>query len=100
MISRTGFYALGCIPRSVEKIVRLNSRPQEEGVLGFHKPFSLKHLVLNEFLELSESSIHFSNASGRFLSNSDEFSGDYEVFEADYPAGLCFSTDLGIHPSA
>ena len=58
--------------------------------MGFHKHFSLKHLVLNEFLELSESSIHFSNASGRFLSISDEFSGDYQVFEADYPAGLFF----------
>ena len=43
---------------------------------------ALKQLVLYEFLELSESSIHFPNASGRFLSITDEFLGAYGV-----PAG-------------
>ena len=45
---------------------------------------ALKQLVLYEFLELSESSIHFSNASGRFLSISDEFSGDHRPLVGDH----------------
>ena len=45
---------------------------------------SLNQLVLHEFLELSEQPIHFSNASGRFLSISDEFSGDYGAPTGDY----------------
>ena len=44
----------------------------------------LKQLVLYEFLELSEQPIHFSNASGRFLSISDEFLGDYGTPMGDY----------------
>ena len=46
---------------------------------------ALKQLVLDEFLELSESSIHLSNASGRFLSISDEFLGEYRVPVGEYP---------------
>ena len=45
---------------------------------------ALKQLVLDAFLELSEQPIHFSNASGRFLSISDEFSGDYGASMGDY----------------
>ena len=45
---------------------------------------ALNRTVLNEFLELSESSIHLANASGRFLSISDEFSGDYRLLVGDY----------------
>ena len=52
-------------------------------------------VVLHGFLELSESSIHFSNVSGRFLSISDEVGGDYEVIVADYPAGLFFLLEHG-----
>ena len=41
----------------------------------------------------------FSNASGRFLSISDEIGGDYEVIVADYTAGLFFLLERRIHPS-
>ena len=46
---------------------------------------ALKQLVLDEFLELSESSIHLANASGRFLSISDEFAGEYCHLVGEYP---------------
>ena len=52
------------------------------GLLGNLSP---KLLVLREFLELSEPSIHFSNAPRRLLTNSDEIGGDYGVIEGDYP---------------
>ena len=57
----------------------------EESVLETPDYISCKAVVLREFLELSESPIHFSNASGRFLTISDEFGGDYGVIEGDYP---------------
>ena len=56
----------------------------EEGVLGSRKYFSRKATVLREFLELREPPIHFSNASGRFLTISDEFPGDYRPLVGDY----------------
>ena len=52
---------------------------------------SLNQLVLSEFLELSESSIYFSNASGRFLSIPDKKLPEYEVLVLEYPAGIFFS---------
>ena len=57
---------------------------------------ALKHLVLCEFLELSESPIHFSNGSGRFLSISEEFSGAYGVPVGAFGGCLFFNKFLEI----
>ena len=63
----------------------------EKCVLGFYDYFSPKEFVLNEFLELSEPPIHFSNAFGRFLSIPDEFGADYCRTTAGLSAGLFFA---------
>ena len=50
----------------------------------FGERFAPNRAVLQGFFELSGPSIHFSNASGRFLSISEEFLGDYRLFVGDY----------------
>ena len=50
----------------------------------FSNLFFQNVFVLNEFFQMSEPPIHFSNASGRFLSISDEFSGDHRPLVDDH----------------
>ena len=57
---------------------------------------SLKQFVLQGFLELSEPPIHFSIASGRFLSISDEIAADYARTMTGFSIGLFFYLDLRI----
>ena len=53
--------------------------------------FLPKEFVLNEFLELSETPIHFSNAPGRSLTIPDEFGVDYGRITAGLLTGLFFA---------
>ena len=54
------------------------------------KKFSPKHLVLQGFLELSESPIYFPIASGRFLSIPDEIAAEYERNMIGISIGIFF----------
>ena len=56
---------------------------------------ALKHLVLNEFLELIESSIQNSNPSRRLLTVSGQYAPVYERFVPVYGAGIFFSIMFG-----
>ena len=60
------------------------------------KNFSLKQFVLQGFLELSESPIHFPIASGRFLSISEEIMTEYKRNMTGISIGIIFSLDSEI----
>ena len=59
-------------------------------------PIALKQLVLNEFLELSESSIQKSNPFGRLLRIPGQYAPVYERFVPVYRAGIFLCHFLSI----
>ena len=58
-----------------------------------------KTFVLGEVLELNEQPIHFSNASGRLLSISDEFRGEYGCILGVYQGVYFFHAMFGYDSS-